>query len=200
MVVGHIADKKKDYLPWNMKSHYVTDIYEAKILEFGSRARYASRDKEDSQTSKEAVWALAKETKCDMIVVGNHGRKGPKADLTVAGTAVEYLSLNSEFPCLIIKDRKARSQKPDGALRWGVCYDGSPKAQEALALCLKTMRPNDKLVTITVRDVKVANDDAVKQLVEEKCKERGIEKFEIAMLDREDDQSIYQCVKKYLQY
>lgn len=32
LVVGHISDKKKDYLPWNMKSHYVQDAYEAKLM------------------------------------------------------------------------------------------------------------------------------------------------------------------------
>ena len=200
IVVGHISDKKKDYLPWNMKPQYVNDIYEAKVMPFGKHGRYAHREKEESQTSKEAVWALAEFEKASIIVVGNHGRKGPKADLTVCGTAIEFLSLNSKFPCLIIKDRKARSQKPDGALRWGVCYDGSDKAKEALELTLKTMRTNDKLAVVTVKDAKVDNEDVVKAHVKNMCEKYEITKVEVTILDKEEGKSVYQVIKKYLKY
>lgn len=200
IVVGHISDKKKDYLPWNMKPNFVADQYEAKVLPFGKQGRYCSRELESGQTSKEAVWALAEFEKASMVCVGNHGRKGPKADLTVAGTAIEYLSLNSKFPCLIIKDRKARSQKPDGCLRWGVCYDSSDKAKEVLDLTLRTMRETDKLAVITVRDSKVDNDDMVKHYVNQQVEKYGITKVEIFILDKEEGKSVYQIIKKHLKY
>jgi hypothetical protein len=60
--------------------------------------------------------------------VGWHGRKGPKKDETVAGTAVEFLSLHAQFPVMILKDIKMRSEKPDGKLRYAVCFDNSKKA------------------------------------------------------------------------
>lgn len=44
LVVGHITDKKKDYLPWNMRPNYVQDAYEAKLMELGAKGRWASRE------------------------------------------------------------------------------------------------------------------------------------------------------------
>ena len=41
LVVGHISDKKKDYLPWNMKSHYIQDQYEGKLMAIGHKGRWA---------------------------------------------------------------------------------------------------------------------------------------------------------------
>jgi len=109
LVVGHISDKKKDYLPWNMRSNFVADAMEAKLMPIGQKGRYCHREKDEGKTTKEMLWDLAEFEKATIVCVGNHGRKGPKGDLSVAGTAIEYLSLNSTFPCLIIKDRKART-------------------------------------------------------------------------------------------
>eukprot|EP00349_Pseudokeronopsis_sp_Brazil_P010606 CAMPEP_0202977564 /NCGR_PEP_ID=MMETSP1396-20130829/84317_1 /ASSEMBLY_ACC=CAM_ASM_000872 /TAXON_ID= /ORGANISM="Pseudokeronopsis sp., Strain Brazil" /LENGTH=140 /DNA_ID=CAMNT_0049716321 /DNA_START=316 /DNA_END=738 /DNA_ORIENTATION=- len=64
----------------------------------------------------------------DIMVVGMHGRKGPKHDPTVLGSAVQYLSINPVTPFLIIKDKKLRSDKPGGSFRWAVCIDGSDKS------------------------------------------------------------------------
>lgn len=47
-----------------------------------------------------------------MCVVGFHGRKGPKADPTVMGTAVQYMATNTTQPILILKRPKRRSEKP----------------------------------------------------------------------------------------
>lgn len=91
MVVGHITDKKKDYLPWNMKPQFVADHFEAKLLALGSKGRYAAREIETGKTSKEMLWELADFEHATLMVVGNHGRKGPKADITVAGTCIEHL-------------------------------------------------------------------------------------------------------------
>ena len=109
LVVGHITDKKKYYLPWNMRSNFIADAMEAKLMPIGQKGRYCHREKDEGKTTKEMLWDLAEFEKATIVCVGNHGRKGPKGDLSVAGTAIEYLSLNSTFPCLIIKDRKART-------------------------------------------------------------------------------------------
>ena len=201
LVVGHISDKRKDYLPWNMRSHYVQDAYEAKIIEMGKQARWASREVDAEKTSKDCLWELAEFENATLIVVGNHGRKGPKKDETVLGSGIQFLSLNSKFPCMIIKDRKDRKQKPDGCLRYGVCFDGSKKAKQALSVCLNLMRPTDKLTSITVHDQGMLSDDAIKMLVRTECAKYGVTKVENVFLKREDEhQSTYQAIKKYLKY
>lgn len=87
LVVGTISDKKKDsYLPFNMKSNYLTDRYEAKIVPLGKNGRFASREVGEDMSTKECLWELAEFEVANIIVVGNHGRKGPKKDETVCGT------------------------------------------------------------------------------------------------------------------
>ena len=70
---------------------------------------------------------------------------------------------------MIIKDRKARSEKPDGCLRYGVCFDGSQKAKKALLVVLNLMRTEDKLTTITVHEEGMLSNDMIKQLVKDEC-------------------------------
>jgi len=151
LVVGSISDKRKEsYLPWNMKPHYLNDCYEAKILPLGNYGRYATREVDPNRNTKECLWDLAEFEKADLIVVGNHGRKGPKGDETVCGSAVQFLSLNNKYPVLVIKDYRPRTVKPDKCLRWGVCFDSSSKAKKALKIVLNTMKLQDKLAIITV--------------------------------------------------
>lgn len=42
----------------------------------------------DGDTAKEVLNQIAKEEEIDLMVVGFHGRKGPKDDPTIMGTAV----------------------------------------------------------------------------------------------------------------
>ena len=81
-------------------------------------------------------------------MVGFHGRKGPKADPTVMGSAVQYLSLNTACPVLILKDPIDRSTKKDGVYSHALCTDGSRQSMKALELITKVMGPKDKVVLI----------------------------------------------------
>ena len=82
------------------------------------------RDEEDAKTAKEHLNDMAEEISIDINVVGFHGRKGPKEDPTVMGTAVQFLAIDSACPTLIIKDPKTREDRPEG-YRFGACIDGS---------------------------------------------------------------------------
>lgn len=46
-------------------------------------------------------------------------------DLTVAGTNVQYLAVNSKLPILVLKDFRKRDYYKDSSYRFGVCIDGS---------------------------------------------------------------------------
>jgi len=82
------------------------------------------------------------------MVTGFHGRKGPKEDPTVAGTAVQYLAMNSILPVLIIKDKRIRKDQPDQKYNFGACYDGSEKSAKAVQTAIKMMGPKDRLYVI----------------------------------------------------
>jgi hypothetical protein len=181
-----------------MKANYVQDQYEAKLMAIGAKGRWASREVETGKESKDCLWELAEFENATMIICGNHGRKGPKADETILGSAIQYLSLNAKFPCMIIKDRKARTEKPDGCLRYGVCFDGSQKAKKALLVVLNLMRTDDKLTTITVHEEGMLSNDMIKQVVKDECAKFNITKIENIILSHSADTSTYQVIKNYL--
>ena len=68
----------------------------------------------ETYTTKEILHGIADENKADVTVVGYHGRKGPKEDPTIMGTAVQYLAVNSNTPVLIIKTLITRKERPEG--------------------------------------------------------------------------------------
>ena len=134
-----------------------------------------------------------------MIVVGGHGRKGEKKDETVLGTAVQFLSLDQRFPCLIVKDRKPRTEKPDGCLRYGVCFDSSDKAKKALETVLSMMSKTDKLTSFTVRGEKnMMSDDMIRHYVTNEAAKRGVTKVEVIMLDQEKDKKIHETITDFV--
>ena len=79
LVVGHVENAKKTYLPFNYRPQYLKDIYSSKIIGLGKEwAEYASADVQDD-TTKECLWNLASDMHADVLVTGMHGRKGLKA-------------------------------------------------------------------------------------------------------------------------
>ena len=170
LVIGTITDKKKDaYLPYNMKSNYLSDCYHAKLIGFGSHGHFISHENEGKQPVKQMIWEMAESEKCDIVVTGNHGRKGPKADETVCGTLIEHIALSLSFPVFIVKDYVRRENKADGLFRYGVCFDGSTKAKKALHLTLNLMKKCDKLAVITVKDSAKLSEDFVKKFVHDEA-------------------------------
>ena len=59
LLVGHITNDKKDYLPWNMRSTHVRDTYDSRLLALGNKGRFTMREVGADQTTKEALWSLA---------------------------------------------------------------------------------------------------------------------------------------------
>jgi nucleotide-binding universal stress UspA family protein len=108
LTVGHVFNKNKSYLPFNMQAESIRQTYEALITGYGSRAYLMWEELDPRFTTKEHVVDMTRRTGADILVVGMHGRKGPKADPTILGSAVQYMSINTSIPLLIIKDRTFR--------------------------------------------------------------------------------------------
>lgn len=78
LVVGHIRNNKKSYLPYNLRPDYLKELYGSKIISIHKDwARYVAADVGE-KTTKEALWELANEQRATAIVTGMHGRKGLK--------------------------------------------------------------------------------------------------------------------------
>lgn len=198
LVVGHITNPKKEYLPFNLKPQYIEDTYESKIIHLGKKARFVSCEVDPAKGTKETLWALAHQNHATIMVTGYNGVKGPKADMTIAGSAVQYMALNSSLPVLVIKDPRPRTIKPDGLYRYAVCYDGSDQAKYALETACRTMGPEDRLTTITVKEKGVEEEEvrAAAQKVRDEHQHKGT--YEHVMLDQEDGEPVYKCIKAFL--
>ena len=75
------------------------------------------------------------------MVVGFHGRKGPKEDNTVMGSGVTYLSMEAVCPVLIIKDHVDRTKKANGVYQHACCIDDSQQSYKALEMIIRIMYP-----------------------------------------------------------
>lgn len=198
LVVGHVYNSKKEYLPFNLKPQYIEDTYESKIIHLGKKARFVSCEVDSAKGTKETLWALAHQNKATIMVTGSNGIKGPKADPTIAGSAVQYLALNSTLPVMVIKDPRPRTIKPDNLYRYAVCYDGSDQAKFAFETVCRTMRAEDRLTTITVGE-KGIEEEEVRELAKKMRDEhKHTGTYEHIMLQQEEGDAIYTCIKKFL--
>lgn len=201
IVIGTVTDKKKDnYLPYNMKSNYLSDCYRAKLIQFGTHGSFVSQENEHKVPVRQLIWEMTENEKCDLIVTGNHGRKGPKADETVCGTLIEHTATSQSFPVLIIKDNVERRNKADQLFRFGVCFDNSEKSRKALKVTLNLMRQKDKLAVITVKDSAKLSEDFVKKYVHDEAAKFGVSNVTVNVLEEEEGKSTYQLIKHYLKY
>jgi hypothetical protein len=103
----------------------------------------------NNETPKSVLNRIATEKKVDVTVVGYHGRKGPKEDPTIMGSAVQFMAQNSGTSIIIIKDGLNRSNSPDGIFKFGILIDGSKQSMIGLDLLIKMVQPGDQIITIT---------------------------------------------------
>jgi hypothetical protein len=78
ITVAHIFNRDKHYLPLNMQPDSIKQTYESLIIGYGKRAFLIWEEKDNKLTTKEHMTEIQKRTQCDVVVVGMHGRKGPK--------------------------------------------------------------------------------------------------------------------------
>ena len=116
-----------------------------------------------------------------------HGRKGPKADKTVAGSSVRFLYDGEKLPLVVVKDGRRRGDELKGSYRFGVCFDGSGPSEKALNQVLTMMAPQDKLAVITCTEPGV-NPTALAEKIKALC---GKTKYTTAALEREVNHTIF---------
>lgn len=148
--MAHVYNREKEqYLPYKMKNDHIKEASETMLITMGKRWHYYSRDNPDPNVSaKEVLMAIATDCEADICVVGYHGRKGPKEDPTVMGSAVQYLTTGSTCPTLIIKDPVSLADTPENLYRYACCIDGSEKSMKALGLICTVKHKTDPISII----------------------------------------------------
>lgn len=147
--VGHIHDNRKTYLPAHFKPEAIEAKYTGDITNY-DHSDFISQDVGVGRTTKQAMNDLAKSSKSHLMVVGWRGRKGPKEDPSIMGSAVTYLGLEAVCPVAIIKEKKTRSER-GGSFRWAVAFDGDENSLQGLVWAAKFMHKSvDVMEVISV--------------------------------------------------
>lgn len=79
ILVSHIYNKEKAYLPFDMQPDNLKKTYEALTLPLGARAHLWWEEADYKLSTKEHMINLASKAQANLLVIGMHGRKGPKA-------------------------------------------------------------------------------------------------------------------------
>lgn len=150
--VVHIFNRNKKYLDFRMQPESIRMDYDSECIgRFGKKFSINMVENFDGKKStKEIVSEVAEEQKGDVLVVGFHGRKGPKEDPTIFGSAVFHLALNPVSPVLIVKDKHTRPADKDFV--WLICTDGSESSFKAFNQAVKLLdKTRDSVVGLYVK-------------------------------------------------
>lgn len=199
LTVSHVFSSNKDYLshtykPQNIKNHFDSILSGT----HSSKWQLEWDHLEKGLTTKEHIMKIADSTSSDFLVIGYHGRKGPKEDPTLLGSAVEYMAHNPVCPALVVKAKEDRKEKENGSFRWLVCSDGSEKSFRALRETTRIMDKDvDELIVLVVNlasiNIEKVEEETNSILEEEEVKNHTFEK-----LDRDSDEYTYEAITDYI--
>ena len=200
IVVAHCwSAKKNEYLPIDQKNDFIRDKVDTECIALGDRWVFDSMEMVDGgKAAKELLNDAAQRNKAHVCVVGYHGRKGPKKDPTVMGTAVQYMGLHATVPVFILKDPIKRKDKKNEAFRFAACCDGSEQSLRALIYIAKMKRKQDSVQVITCEQ---ANLDAnvVKATAETVLEDLGAnENLEFNVLPSETGRRTADIVREFV--
>ena len=162
----HICDRSKTYLPFDLQPDYILRMYDRLLLDVPKDQKSITVLNKPSNDDPEGYALNLKGTKAvvckyasdmtypdgidgvpthdcpDILVVGMVGRKGPKLNPHVLGSAVDYSMRNVACACLVVKtsipSRGNSNMKPRTFV---VAIDGSKSSHQSF---LNTMRMCDK--------------------------------------------------------
>mmetsp|Transcript_18336 Transcript_18336/g.21085 ORF Transcript_18336/g.21085 Transcript_18336/m.21085 type:complete len:162 (-) Transcript_18336:407-892(-) len=123
IVISHVySNSKEEYLSFKFKPENIKQDYEAELIgTHSSKWSLVWEHLHKGLTTKQHIMQIAKENNSDILALGYVGRKGPKEDPTLLGSAVEYMAHHPVCPALVIKREEKRESKEDGGFRFLVC-------------------------------------------------------------------------------
>uniref|UniRef100_A0A7S3KLE1 UspA domain-containing protein n=1 Tax=Euplotes crassus TaxID=5936 RepID=A0A7S3KLE1_EUPCR len=199
LTVSHVFSSQKDYLshvykPTNVKNHYDSLLSGTHSSKWQLTWEHLDKD----LTTKEHIMRIAKETETDILAIGYHGRKGPKEDPTLLGSAVEYMAHHPVCPTLVIKTKEDRSEKENGSFRWLVCSDGSDKSYNALKETIKVMDKEVDEIIILVVNLAIINPEKIEEETNQILEEEEVKNHIFETLDRDSDEHTYEAISDYI--
>jgi hypothetical protein len=117
------------------------------------------------------------------------------------GSTTNFLAQNGNMPVVIIKDPRNTTHESKGRpYRFGVCFDNSRHAAKTLRQILMMAAEKDHIVTITIKDPELINEEKCKAEIASIFAEFGRTPEKTVFLAQEECASVYQRVKEFLIY
>lgn len=150
LVVTHVFDLTKTFLPKNLQHGYIESIMEAELSGRLDENKYnmCFEERDHSITTKEQITNIAKAYSVDVLCIGMHGRKKEDAEYTICGSNVDLIAQDPVCPVMVVKTLEVRKDKEGEAFRWGVCLDGSNNSLTALRKIFKFMNVDKDWVDV----------------------------------------------------
>lgn len=150
------------------------------------------------KTTKENIVSIAEEYRTDILVLGYHGRKGPKSDPTLLGSNVDEIAHNPVCPILVVKREENRKDKEDKAYRFVVCMDGRTKSYHALDTVLNIMDKDvDHLVILTVTRSHI-DHEKIDSHTAEICEQAGVKNRTFELVQKDYGEQYAEAIVDYI--
>mmetsp|Transcript_8286 Transcript_8286/g.9389 ORF Transcript_8286/g.9389 Transcript_8286/m.9389 type:complete len:192 (-) Transcript_8286:41-616(-) len=141
---------------------------------------------------------IAEENQAGILVLGYHGRKGPKTDPTLLGSNVDLIAHEPFCPVLIIKRAEFRKDKVNNAYRFLVCMDEREKSVDALDTVIKIMDTEvDEVIVVTVA-ARGHNTEKISTKASKICEDSGVKNFKYEMIEREHAEQYQEALLDYI--
>ena len=137
---------------------------------------------------------IAEKDNANIMAMGFIGRKGPKEDPTLLGSAVEYMAHHPVCPALIIKRMEKREDKEDKGFKFLVCCDGSEKSYKALQETIQIMDKDNDSVSILVVALATINAKTIEEKTNKILEDAGVAKHIFEKIDRESDEYTHDAI------
>lgn len=161
IAVLHAYGKPRDDMPAKYRPEFIKSAFETEcVARLPAEAwLYAARQKSDmDRPAREELCRLANDTHVDLLVVGTHGRKGPKEKQTILGSTTDFSLRNVHSHTVIVKARPPVPPAESSAL-FVVAVDGSGAASAAFDLVATAARDGDRVTCLHVRPPQQHRDD-----------------------------------------
>eukprot|EP01138_Halocafeteria_seosinensis_P013131 gb/GECG01013411.1/.p1 GENE.gb/GECG01013411.1/~~gb/GECG01013411.1/.p1 ORF type:complete len:335 (+),score=38.59 gb/GECG01013411.1/:1-1005(+) len=165
LTVLHISNPFKDLderLPADVNPDNIENFYTTRLTASISSSRWnyeLVKKKSKDQTTHSALCEYVNYSKnaVDVLVVGFTGRKGRKADSSVAGSTVDQALRKAFLPVLVCKRIEEEPDSPASAFNWVVSIDGTKYSESSLKFTQKVAKEDDHIIILHVEDETAQN-------------------------------------------
>ena len=85
--------EKEGYLHHDLKHDNIRTMTDAHLIGIKKRYTWYDHEMQAGDSAKSLLIEMAQLHSADILVTGYHGRKGPKEDPTIMGSAIQYMSI-----------------------------------------------------------------------------------------------------------